>query len=233
MSAPRRKLVLFDIDGTILLTKGVGRKIVSDALSSVCHKPIETDGVVFSGRTDPQIMRDILALNHISVDNQENVLSLALIEYADLVEKRLKPEHVFALPGIEVMIPHLAEIEAVQLALLTGNLETTAYAKLRAIDLDSFFPFGAFGSDHEERNELPRIAQRRAASYAGHMYGGKDVIVIGDTQRDIECSRTIGAYSVAVCTGRISRSDLAKEKPDLLLDDLSEVEYVVSHLLNS
>lgn len=219
MTSPR-KLLLFDIDGTLLRSRGVGRTAVDAALSSVLGQTITSAGISFSGKTDGQILSDILQKYGIpwSEDLQEALLSA----YTALMYERLGPDGIDLMPGIVPLLETLAAEPRVQLAILTGNIEPMAALKLEMAGLDHFFPFGAYGSDHAERPQLPAVALARAHQHTGHTFAGKDVVIIGDTEHDIHCGRHLGVYAVAVCTGHFSRDDLAPHAPDLLLDDLSD-----------
>ncbi len=220
------KLVLFDIDGTILLTHNAGRHALEDALGEVLDHTMPTSGVSFSGKTDPQILTEILTAhkltNHINDGRFEAILEI----YQAYLVKSLG-ERAEVLPGVVSLVETLHAKPNVQLALLTGNLEPMAYAKLRAVGLDTYFPFGAFGSDDADRNRLPPFALQRAANHIGQTFDGHDVIVIGDTPHDIACAESIGARTVAVCTGRFSRDDLAPLQPDVLVDDLTDPKSVL------
>ena len=227
------KLLLFDIDGTLLRTQGVGRKLVAAALSQVCSRSISTDDISFSGRTDPQIFREALVRNGCSEEEAERLLPDAFAAYLEMMHESLQPEAVEVMPGAHDLLAHLAETPNIQLALLTGNLEPTAYLKLAAAGLADYFPFGAFGSDHADRPALPAIAVQRARAHTNHDFAGKNVVIIGDTEHDIRCGDAIGAFSVGVCTGHFSRTDLERHLPDLLLDDLSDAAQFVQHVLNT
>lgn len=222
------KLLLFDIDGTLLHSNGTGRAAIERALSDLCGRRIATDQVTFSGKTDPQIIRQILATNGL---DQTALLDEALTAYEDAALHALDADAIAPLPGTTELLTHLNTLDQVQLALLTGNLETMAYHKLAAVGLDHYFAFGAFGSDHADRYQLPPVALRRAKAHTGHSFEGKDVIIVGDTEHDIRCGCTIGAFSVGVCTGRYSRYDLLPHNPDVLLDDLSDIDRFVQQVL--
>ncbi len=217
------KLLLFDIDGTILLTQGVGRIALEAALSEALGRTVTTDGVRFSGRTDPSILSDALAQCGVPSAEASVLLPAMLDVYVKRLRASLTPDRVRVLPGVHDLLLHLADRPDVQLGLLTGNLEPTAYLKLGAAGLAALFPFGAFGSDHADRSALPALAVQRALAYTGHAYRGKDVVIIGDTEHDILCGRGVGAFSVAVCTGRYDRTDLKPHAPDVLLDDLTDL----------
>jgi phosphoglycolate phosphatase len=216
------KLLLFDIDGTILHTHGAGRRSAERALADVVGRPVSADGISFSGKTDGQILREILRANEIDDHLLDGHVGEALEVYSDYMRQALTPDNVELLPGVADLVDQLHEEAFHPLALLTGNLETMAYLKLAAVGMDHYFPFGAFGSDHEERNSLPEIAVERARQRIGRGFEGTDVVVIGDTPRDIECCRAVGGFAVAVCTGRFRRDELAGYDPDLLMDDLAD-----------
>jgi phosphoglycolate phosphatase-like HAD superfamily hydrolase len=227
------KLLLFDIDGTLLHANGSGRRAVEDALSDVCDCPISTDGVPFSGKTDPQIMREILHANGLDTSRIDTLIDDALSAYERVAAASLAPHTVDLLPGAADLLTALADRSDVQLALLTGNIEPMAYHKLGAVGLDHHFPFGAFGSDHADRNRLPAVALQRAHDHTGHPFQGQDTIIIGDTQHDIRCGRGVGARAVGVCTGRYTRDDLAPHNPDVLLDDLTDARHFLQSVLDN
>ncbi len=226
------KLLLFDIDGTILKTDGLGRRLLEDMLARLCGRPISAEQVSFSGKTDPQIVREILMRNGFSASEADALAPEALAAYVETARKAIAPRHIEVLPGVHDLIDHLATRDDVQLALLTGNHEVTAYCKVEAAGLGGFFPFGAFGSDHADRAELPPIAVRRAYDHTGHTYAGKDVVIIGDSVNDVWCGRGIGAFAVAVCTGFTDRATLAAQSPNLLLDNLCDPDLFLHHVMN-
>ncbi len=226
-----KKLLLFDIDGTMLRVRGAARQAMEQALARLFGRSVHTDGVSFAGRTDPQIFHDVLLRNGCSASDAAARLPEAMACYVETARRLIQPRHVEVLPGVRALIEALAAAPQVQLALLTGNLEATAYLKLDAAGLAGFFPFGAFGSDHADRAQLPPVAVRRAHAFAGHAYAGKDVVIIGDTQHDILCGRGIGAYAVGVCTGHFSRAELTPHAPDLLLDDLRDADFFLRRVV--
>lgn len=227
------KLLLFDIDGTMLHANGAGRAAIERALSRLCDCPITTDGVRFSGKTDPQIIREILRTNGLNPDTTSTLVDEALAVYEETAHDVFDPETVIRLPGVRALLTRLEAHRSVQLGLLTGNIESMAYRKLSAVDLDHHFAFGAFGSDHADRHQLPPVAAARARVHTGHPFEGRDIVIIGDTEHDILCGRAIGAFSVGVCTGRYGRHELAAHDPDLLLDDLSDTAAFVDAVLET
>lgn len=213
------KLVLFDIDGTILKSRRVGRKAVALALRQVSGRSIDSTGVSFAGRTDPQIMRDLLRGACFSETEIDDVIIECLKSYVAVLMQMLTPSMITILPGIQSLIHVLHKRSDVALGLLTGNLQDTAFLKLHAAGLGSFFSFGAFGSDREDRNELPLLAAERAAITFGTQFAVEKTVIVGDTPNDIQCAAGYGAQSVAVCTGYFSRSELDPFNADLLVDD--------------
>ena len=225
------KLLLFDIDGTILKTH-IGRQTIDQTLSRLCGHPISSEQVSFSGKTDPQIIQEILLRNGLSAPEAAALVPEVLDGYVEAARRAIATHHIEVLPGVRDLIDHLAAQDTVQLALLTGNLEETAYLKLEAVGLAAYFPFGAFGSDHADRAELPPIAVQRAYTHTGRSYTGKDVVIIGDSENDVRCGRGLGVFAVAVATGHVSRAALAAQHPDLLLDDLCDPEFFVRNVVN-
>ena len=213
------RLLLFDIDGTLVRVNGRGREAVNPALSSLMDQPISADGVTFSGRTDPAIVEAVLAHNDLPATDAmiENVIAT----YVETMRDVLRPADVEVLPGVSDLLAELEAHPDVHLGLVTGNVEPIAYEKLSAHGLDEYFSVGAFGSDHAERNRLPELATRRAADHTGHAFRPDEhAVVVGDTAHDIECAQAVGAQAVAVCTGHYGRDDLSPHDPDLLFDSL-------------
>ncbi|MCY3613747.1 MAG: HAD family hydrolase [Bacteroidetes bacterium] len=216
------KLLLFDIDGTLVKPIGSGREHIEYVLSKLCGKPISTERVSFSGRTDPQILEETLTLAGLEPKQISDLLPVALARYSD--HATYASNEVHPSDGVRALLEHLRTMETVQLALLTGNVRLTAYRKLAAARMDHLFPFGAFGCDHADRNQLPAIAAARALEYCGRAFPGREIVIIGDSVHDITCGLNIGALSVAVATGYTSYQDLKSTNPDVLLRDLTDID---------
>lgn len=226
------KLLLFDIDGTLLTTNGAGRAVVETALSEVVGQPVSTEGISFSGKTDPQILREVLARHGAGEALLSGRFHEVVEAFRRTMHRTFDPAGTVELDGARALVERLHADERVQLALLTGNLQEMAYLKIGAIGLgERHFPFGAFGSDSEDRNALPAIALERATAHAGRSFPCEDTIVIGDTPRDIECGRLGGCTTIAVATGRFCREELAEHAPDVLLDSLADAEAFVEWVL--
>ena len=236
LAAPTRarRLVLFDIDGTILWTDGAGRRAVFRALEEHFGR-IGPDDHRFDGKTDPQIVRELM--RHAGIDEGEIDARLdeVLERYFALLEIELAGiearEHVF--PGVRELLDALEARDDVVLGLLTGNIQPGAHAKLAAVGIaPERFVVGAFGSDHHDRPELPEIARRRAEKVLGHPVSGGDVVVIGDTPADVACGIGIGARAIGVATGRYSVEELRACAPAAVFADLRDTAAVVRAILD-
>lgn len=226
------KLVLFDIDGTLIRANGVGKDALSRAVSSLTNRPISTDPVSFSGRTDPDIFQAVLA--HNDLPTSDEAVTEAIDAYVETVMGTLSPDNIELLPGVRTLLDTLHEQPAIHLGLLTGNVEPVALEKLSVHGLGEYFPVGAFGSDHADRNELPSIAIRRASDHTGDSFrSGDQIVIVGDTVHDIQCARAAGARAVAVCTGRYDRAALEPYTPDLLMDTLRTPDSFIRYVLDS
>lgn len=229
----RVKLVLFDIDGTLLSAAGAGRRAIEAALREV-FGTTGPDSYWFDGKTDRQIVRDLMRSDGHSDDTIDDRMETVMHRYLERLDRELgDPAHLPRLyPGVGDLLDVLEAREDVVLGLLTGNLEAGAHAKLRATGLDpARFVVGAFGSDHELRPELPAIAQRRARDVLGLEVDGAAVVVIGDTPADIACGRGIGARAIGVATGRYSAAELQAHSPSAVFDDFRSTDLVIAAIV--
>ena len=229
------KLVLFDLDGTILWTDGAGRRAMTGALLEVFggHGP---QSYAYDGKTDRQIVRDLMRFEGHGDSHIDDRLPTLLDLYLAKLETELRdPAHArVLLPGVGELLDALEQREDVILGLLTGNVAPGAAAKLRAVGLDpARFRVGAFGSDHEMRPELPAIAQRRAREALGLEIDAADMFVIGDTPADIECGRGAGARTIGVATGRYGVDELRAHGADVVFEDLGDTEAVLEAILGN
>jgi phosphoglycolate phosphatase len=222
------RLVLFDIDGTLLSAGKVARESILRALESAYgwkarDEHQNRERYDFSGKTDPQIVRELVT-EEVGRERCEAGLARALATYLEELQRQLSPEAVVPKPGVSELLARLAEDPRVTLALLTGNLERGARLKLHPPDYNRFFPFGAFGSDSADRYELPSVAVDRAFAQTGRRFAGKAIVIVGDSVHDVACGRSIGVRSVAVATGPTRPERLAAENPDVLLTSLADTE---------
>ena len=219
------RLVLFDIDGT-LLQDGKSARI---AFARALHETYQTTGPIesfrFCGMTDPECVTEIMRLAGIedSVIHQRREECLRRYVENLTTEVTLHNDAVL-FPGVRELLEKLHTMDTVLVGLLTGNVMRGAELKLRRWDLEPYFRFGAFGDDHENRAVLARIALEKARAVSGRAFQGADTTIIGDTPKDIACARAIGARAVAVATGSVSRDTLLHSEPDALLDSLEDHE---------
>jgi phosphoglycolate phosphatase-like HAD superfamily hydrolase len=228
------KLVLFDIDGTILWSDGAGRRAMTAALTRVFGGTGPTD-YRYDGKTDPQIVRDLMRLEGHSEEVIDERMEPLIEFYLHGLERELDAGlHAHLFEGIPELLDALEARDDVVLGLLTGNLRAGAALKLRSAGIDmSRFRIGAFGSDHHHRPELPAIAQRRAREELGLEIPGAGMVVIGDTPADIECGRAIGARAVGVATGRYTVEELASHSPMAVFPTLADTDTVVRVILDA
>ena len=232
-AARARRVVLFDIDGTILWSDGAGRRAVFQSLEEHFGKTGPGEHR-FDGKTDPQIVRELMRHAGVADADIDARIEVVLERYLALLREELDaPEHgrhVF--PGVHELLDALEARDDVVVGLLTGNIHPGAHAKLSAVGIDpERFVIGAFGSDHHERPELPEIARRRAERLLGHPVSGRDIVVIGDTPADVACGVSIGARAIGVATGRYSVEELRACGAAAVFSDLSDTAAVVRAIL--
>jgi len=230
----KRRLVLFDIDGTILLTSGAGRRAVMRAVEELHPLTPAAKGVRFDGKTDPLIVMELLAAcGHPDPQDRGVVDGLCERYVTHLEEELAGGDHTTTLlPGIVELIDALENDPSVVLGLLTGNVVRGARLKLRSAGIDpERFVVGAYGSDAYYRPELPAIAAERARPFLGRVPSGSEVVIIGDTPADVTCGAGIRARPVAVATGSYSVQDLEAAGAAATFADLSDTARVVEAIL--
>ncbi len=223
-------LILFDIDGT--LTRGGPAKV---AFETAMLETYGTAGAVesydFSGKTDPQIARELLA----AAGLEDAVIDAGLAglwdRYIGELESRISANPMRLLPGVAGLIEALDSEPDVALGLVTGNIIRGARAKLGSVGLAEYFEVGGYGSDHEVREHLPAIALERAFEAWGVRFPPESAVIVGDTPRDVACGKHEGTRTVAVATGRIPREQLEATGADAVFDDFSDVGSVMEVLL--
>jgi phosphoglycolate phosphatase-like HAD superfamily hydrolase len=226
----KSKLVLFDIDGTILLTAGAGRRAILAAISEQVGHASGLQQVRFDGKTDPQIVTELLEAAGLPGPHRPDRVEALCSRYIDLLEYELQQptSSTTLMPGVLPLLDRLERSEEVVLGLLTGNMARGAALKLRSGGLDpERFQVGAYGSDAAQRTELPPIAAQRAAEYFGRVPSGAEVVIIGDTPADIACGACIGARAVGVATGAYSVTDLMTCAPHAVFENLTNTDRVL------
>jgi phosphoglycolate phosphatase len=222
------KLVLFDVDGTLIRDDGAAREAYAKALREVYAFPGTLHKYDFSGRTDPQITNEVLSHEGYEPAEIEAKMGRLWSSYLEELERLVTATRIRVLPGVVRLLESLAKQADVTLGLLTGNIERGARIKLAPHDLNRFFPFGAFGSDAAERERLPPVAVERAHQMHGRRFTGRDVVVIGDSIYDIRCGVPHQATTIAVATGHTSPEKLLGEKPDHFFENLGQTDEVLA-----
>jgi phosphoglycolate phosphatase-like HAD superfamily hydrolase len=220
---------LFDIDGTLISSGGAGKAALEMALADAFGLPHRIEKLSLSGRTDRAIIRDVLRLYRIA-DTPENWqrLTEAYLAHLPACLERLNGR---ILPGIVELLARLHTRDDVLLGLLTGNVRAGARVKLDHFGLFDFFPFGGYGDDHFDRDDVAREAVTEVRRRLNGQYVADRVWVIGDTPLDIRCARAIGARAVAVATGWHPLEELAAHAPDLLVNDLANATPLLDRLM--
>ncbi|NOY78085.1 MAG: HAD family hydrolase [Calditrichaeota bacterium] len=217
-----KKLLLFDIDGTLLNTGGAGKRSMVRAFEEVYGVPDGFHGIHMSGKTDPMILRE--ALLQAKLPLEEDLADLFKQRYFELMAIEIEkpnPKKVL-MPGIRELIEHLSERPDVVLGLLTGNWKQGAALKLGHFRLHHYFKLGAYGDDSIDREKLLPFATERFERYFNDPIPPENILVIGDTPRDIQCAKPHGARTVGVATGTYSVDQLQNEQPDFIFEDFSD-----------
>jgi phosphoglycolate phosphatase len=230
-----RRLILFDIDGTLLTARGAPRRAFERAMLEVYGTagPIATHR--FDGKTDPQIARELLELAGFDRDAIEAGYDALWRIYLEGLEREFaSPDHrTIVLPGVLPLLAALTQrtSDAV-LGLLTGNIDGGARLKLASAGITTNFAVGAYGSDRERRDELPAVAVERARGAVGRDFLGDDVVVIGDTPHDVTCGLALGVRAIGVTTGSYGADELRDAGAHTVLADLGDTERALSALLD-
>ena len=227
----RRRLVLFDIDGTLITDGGAAREAFADTLAAVYGYDGDVNRYDFSGRTDPQIAFMVLRDAGFEDAEIEKGLSELWRRYVGTLERNATPQRVRALSGIEALLGRLSAMDHVTIALLTGNIEPGARIKLAPPGLNDYFPFGAFGSDSADREKLPPVAVERASRIDGYRFEGEDVVIIGDSIYDVRCGVPWGATTIAVASGKTPAAILRAENPRHFFESAEDLEGMLAAIL--
>ena len=216
------RLVLFDIDGTLIHTDGAGVRAFGRALTTQFQAPGDTAWMSFAGRTDSGLARDFFARHQIP-PTKENFQAFFDC-YVHWLDHFLSQSRGGIYPGVLELIGELGKLPRPPvIGLLTGNMRLGAEIKLRHFALWECFQTGAFADDHEDRNLIAAVAHARGARVSGEPLRGDQVVVIGDTPLDVRCARAINARMLAVATGSFSADELRSHRPDQVVKDLAQV----------
>jgi len=227
-----KRLVLFDIDETMLNSAGAGRRALGRALSQIFGVPEDLSQVKMSGKTDPQICREILSAAEIADEHIEKHLPQVWSIYPDFLQEEVAQSSGYTLlEGVSELLESLNDKPAISLGLLTGNIEPGARIKLERFQLNKYFRIGAYGSDSADRMQLPAVAAQRANEVFATSFEPKQIVIIGDAVNDVKCAQGFGAVSIAVNTGKTTRAELEALQPDYLFASLSETKKVLKAIL--
>ncbi|TWU51951.1 HAD family hydrolase [Rubripirellula reticaptiva] len=221
------KTILFDIDGTLLVTHSGGAATLRQAMYHGFGIESPNIGIQFGGRTDRSILTELLLLNGL-VDNQSNRDRLRA-HYVRLFPETLNQVGGELMPGVLPLMKEVASDQSLRPYVMTGNFHETGQHKLQHFELSGFFR-GIFGGDHDScRNELAKRTATELVSRYGSA-AADDLIVVGDTVADIRCGHAIGAKVIAVCTGGQTREQLESESPLTVQDDLTNLPEIMRWL---
>ncbi len=224
------KLLLFDLDGTLLSTGGAGLRALDRAFLSLQRLVRASDGISFAGRTDPLIIKDIFRIKLRREPRDKEVQDICG-HYISALRTELDTSDGYeVLSGVAALLETLASRADAFLALGTGNLEEGARLKLEKAGFNRYFSVGGFGSDAEDRPEVLRHGVRRASEKAGRPFEGRDVVVIGDTPHDVSAGKALGAVTVAVATGHTSEQDLRATGSDHVIPSFRDPSLLLSLL---
>lgn len=216
------RLVLFDIDGTLVRTGGAGVKAFAKTFATEFRMADHFERLKFAGRTDYSLVREFFGFNHI--EPTPGNFDRFFERYAFWLDHLLRESHTELCPGVWKFIHELQALpQAPLLGLLTGNIRLGAEIKLRHFNLWEVFQTGGFANDHEDRDQIAAVARQRGSRILGEDLRGDQVLVIGDTPLDIRCARAIGAKALAVATGGARLEELKLRQPDWAIPDLRAI----------
>jgi len=234
----KSKLVLFDIDQTLISSGGAGSRALYSAIekyTAIKKEEIQAAGIGFAGKTDPQIIEEILLSCDSEIDKSKGLsrpIAGILDLYLQLLPQSIaETEDYFLHEGVDEILLALKDNKQIALGLLTGNIETGARLKLERVGINHFFPVGSFGSDSANRLDLPAIANRRAQIFYNIQFRPEQIVIIGDAENDVLCAKHYGAVSIAVTTGKTTWEQLNKHNPDYIFSSLKDTEQIMQAIL--
>ncbi|GAB4288216.1 MAG: HAD family hydrolase [Myxococcota bacterium] len=228
------KILLFDIDHTLLYTGGGGSRALDYAFKKVFNLDGGMKEVSVAGKTDPLIVAEVVKKRLNASPTAEEIsdaldvyIKRLAIEIADTSSGHIKK-------GLLNLLNELSTRDDILLGILTGNIEGGANLKLDAFNLRGYFRFGAYSSDSPDRNKLVAVAKERAERLIGRKLAPSEpIVVIGDTPYDIACAKAAGVYSIAVATGPYSVEELKQNNPNLVIEDLDSGKEIFLNFVNS
>jgi phosphoglycolate phosphatase len=216
-----RKLLLWDIDGTLMSSDNAGRRAMIRVLREAHGIDSLLNEIDLRGASDQRIIRELFA--HHRLPGEAATMTAFFELYFKLLAEELPKGRAMLYPGIDSLLEAISQRENIAQGLLTGNMQRGAKLKLEFVGIWTYFAFGAYGDDSADRNELGPFALRRAQDKLGIAFAPQDVFIIGDTPHDIACARAIGARAIAVGTGTHSMEELRAAKPDAAFTNLADM----------
>lgn len=231
-----KRLVLFDIDGTLVLCGKAPRNAITQAMINIFGTAGPVDQFPFSGKTDPQIISELMRAAQLTDAIIQAGVPKAIADYIAALESTLQSDDIRILKGVQNLLAQLSIRDDVVLGLLTGNVLQGAQIKLMRAGLGHYFfngvqPLGAFGSDSMHRHDLPAIAVERARIITHRQFSGKEIVIIGDSPSDVLCGKSLNVKSIAVATGWHKIDELKTYEPDFVFEDLSRTDAVTEVIL--
>ena len=220
-----QRVLLFDIDGTLLLSGGAGMRALDRAFEKITGSPNGMNDVIPDGKTDYLIVEEAFRMNFPDMKYGKEETEIILNYYLEFLEEELINSKNFRLmPGVPEILDSCRENDDILLGLATGNLEKGSELKLRHADLWDYFKFGGYGSDAIDRTDVVKAAIQKATAISKEPIELKQIFVIGDTPNDIICAHEAGVKAIGVGAARYSCRELLHHKPDFLLEDLTSPE---------
>ena len=219
------RLILFDIDGTILKTDPSARRSLSDSLTDYTQKKIDLSVADCAGKTDRLIISN--TLKKFNIPCNDEIMTLILDNYFRILQDSYRHDRSELYPGINELLTDLIKDKTNLLGLITGNFRKGAEIKLSSFDIIDLFKVGAYGDDGFYREGLPAAAVRRARELTGYSYEDGQVTVIGDTDSDVKCGKLINAKTIAICRKKEFHDSIKNSKPDFLFFDTENYKEII------
>jgi phosphoglycolate phosphatase-like HAD superfamily hydrolase len=215
------KMVLFDLDGTLLLTQGAGMRAMARAGSALWGEGFHFQGTVAAGSLDPHLFREAAERCGVACSDENH--RTFMHAYHRALSEELAGKVINPLPGVLSLLDELHQHPTITLGLLTGNYTMTGPVKLAAAGIDAgLFAVRAFGDDGPDRASLVAVALERYERLHGRRTSSRDVVVVGDTPRDVDCAKAHDCLALAVATGPYTVDQLKQTRADVVLPDLSD-----------
>jgi phosphoglycolate phosphatase len=227
-----QRLILFDIDETMISSDGAGRRAISRVLHQHYKVAPHHMNIVMSGKTDPQILTEILTASDLPSHEIPAAIPIVIERYLDILQEEIAASKYYIVhDGVHQLLEAITNHPQMYLGLLTGNVERGARMKLAHFDLNKHFDMGAYGSDSANRLDLPAVAVERAEKLFNIQFKPDEIVIIGDSINDVLCAKGYGAKCIAVNTGKTSWQELEQSHPEYLFQSLANTHEVMDAIL--